>query len=65
MGETEEEAFMVHVGHDTMTDDDKALRAFGRTVFIGFTLIGIAVWFFGGSYDATRDSDALVWGPLP
>jgi len=39
--------------------DDAALRSFGRTVFIGFTLIGLAVWFFGGSYDAG------VWGPLP
>jgi hypothetical protein len=39
--------------------DAAALGRFGRTVFIGFTLIGLAVWFFGGSYDAG------AWGPLP
>jgi len=45
--------------------DHDALRRFGRTVFIGFALIGLAVWFFGGAFAATRESGALVWGPLP
>ena len=45
--------------------DDKAMRSFGRTLFIGFTIIGLAMWFFGGSYDATRAGDGIVWGPLP
>ena len=45
--------------------DDKAMRSFGRTLFIGFTIIGLAIWFLGGSFDATREGDGIVWGPLP
>jgi hypothetical protein len=42
-----------------------AMRGFGRTVFIGFTTIGVALWLFGGSLAETRESGSMVWGPLP
>ena len=45
--------------------DRDALGRFGRTVFVGFTIIGVAVWFWGGSFAATRDGDGVVWGALP
>lgn len=45
--------------------DAEAMRRFGRTLFIGFALIGVVLWFFGGSYDATKAQGSVVWGPLP
>ena len=45
--------------------DAAAMRSFGRTVFIGFTIIGTAIWLFGGALAATRESETVVWGSLP
>ncbi|MHC4952606.1 MAG: hypothetical protein ACYTGZ_01855 [Planctomycetota bacterium] len=45
--------------------DDAGYRRFGRTLFIGFSIIGLLVWAFGGSFAATRESGGIVWGPLP
>lgn len=47
------------------TPDRAALQRFGRTVFLGFTIIGLAIWFFGGAFAATRESGSFVWGALP
>jgi len=47
------------------TPDRPALRRFGVTVFVGFAILGAAVWLLGGSLARTRETGAFVWGPLP
>jgi len=45
--------------------DRRETRRFAFSHMIGFILIAWAVWFFAGSWQATRQTGHFVWGPLP
>jgi hypothetical protein len=45
--------------------DRKATRKFGITVFVGFTILGAALWLLGGKLGLSREAGRMIWGSLP